>query len=87
MAPTRCNPIWPPCIHEIHTIIVGLAVGVIFSLLWRQSKRWGGIFVTVAMVLAWVAPIHGVLKPWYVFGGLLFAVVLANVVSYIRTTY
>jgi hypothetical protein len=67
--------------------MVGLLVGVLVALLYRRSTRWAGIFVTVAMTLAWLAPVHGVLKPWYVFGGLLIAVVLAKAVSYIRTTY
>ena len=87
MAPVRCNPIWPPCIHEVHALMVGMAVGLIFWVLYRRSIRWAGVFVTVAMVLAWVEPIHGILKPWYVFGGLLFAVVLAKAVSHIKTTY
>jgi len=31
MSPARCNPIWPPCIHELHALMVGLLVGVLVA--------------------------------------------------------
>jgi len=70
----------------LHVLLVGIQVGAIFALLHRRSERWGSIFVTVATVLAWLAPVHGILKPWYFFGGVLVAVGLANAVAHIRAT-
>jgi hypothetical protein len=79
MSPARCNPIWPPCIHEIHAIVVGLLVGLLVVVLLRRSTRAGTILLTTALILAWVAPVHGILKPWYVLGGVVAGVAVSRV--------
>jgi hypothetical protein len=69
MSPARCNPIWPLCIHEAHAIVVGLLVGLLAFALLRRSTRAGTILLTTALILAWTQPVHSILKPWYVLGG------------------
>jgi len=78
MAPARCDPIWPLCIHEIHALVVGLLVGVLVALLLRRATRYGAVLLIAAVVLAWLAPVHGILKPWYVLGGTAVVLVAAR---------
>jgi len=63
--------------------VVGLLVGVLVVILLRRSVRAAAILLTTAVILAWIAPVHGVLKPWYVLGGITTVVGLSAVV---RTT-
>ena len=58
--------------------MVGLLVGVLVALLLRRARRFGAVLLIVAVVLAWVAPVHGILKPWYVLGGTTVVLVAAR---------
>ena len=74
----RCNGWLLDCVHEWHVLMVGLAVGLLAVWIRQRSPPLAAVFVTVALWLGVTTPIHGITKPWYVLGGALVGIALAE---------
>lgn len=72
------NIIWPPCIAELHTLELGIFLGVLAYIIYLRSRFGLAMFLSIIVFLTFVRPVDGLVKPWYSVGGVVVGLLLSR---------